>query len=292
MGNCLRNNVSSTHAHVTYTQHEPTLQGTPQLPAPSAPLPNHSPLQGLQRRPPRSSTPSQPTPSRPTTSQPTRPQRSGLENRILLEMQGMAHTLLNAIAPTLNNEALHAVHTSAHKLLKRMSDCALGKSAVGGSDDIAEKIKRIQNRIAAHYANPDAAAPPVDGIEHYAGHHMFKQMRQLAADVDLEIQVAKAGGDTKFLQLEEGLILKQDVAAQVANMVSGIEETYDAPSEDHGRRIVNLLKNLTEMAPLPRGVLGTVRERREDPVALADALQTLVRRYPTLGNNPNWKKPD
>ncbi|APP78653.1 hypothetical protein [Xanthomonas hortorum] len=211
---------------------------------------------------------------------------------MLLEMQGMAHTLLNAIAPILNNQALHAEHKSALKLLTRMSECALGKRAVGGSDDIAERIKQIQHRIANHYANPDAAAPPVEGIEQYAGHPMFKQMRQLAADVDLEIQVAKTGGDAKFLQREEGLILKQDVAAQVANMVSRIEETYDAPSEEHGRRILNLLKNLTEMAPLPRGVLGIVRERREDPVALADALHTLVRRYPTLGNNPNWKKPD
>lgn len=211
---------------------------------------------------------------------------------MLLKMQGMAHTLLNTIGPILNNKALDAVHNSALELLTHMSECALGNRAVGGSDDIAAKMNRIQNRIARHYANPEAAAPPVEGIEQYAGHPMFKQMRQLAADVDLEIQVAKAGGDAKFLQLEEGLILKQDVAAQVANIVSGIEETYDAPSEEHGRRILNLLKNLTEMAPLPRGVLGTVRERREDPVALADALHTLVRRYPTLANNPNWKKPD
>ncbi|UUF04416.1 hypothetical protein [Xanthomonas hortorum] len=73
---------------------------------------------------------------------------------MLLKMQGMAHTLLDTIGPILNNEALHAEHKSALKLLTRMSERALGKRAVGGSDDIAEEIKQIQNRIAAHYANP------------------------------------------------------------------------------------------------------------------------------------------
>lgn len=211
---------------------------------------------------------------------------------MLLEMQGMAHTLLNAIGPILNNEALHAEHKSALKLLTRMSECALGKRAVGGSDDIAERIKQIQNRIANHYANPDAAAPPVEGIEHYAGHPMFKQMRRLAADVDLEIQVAKAGGDAKFLQFKEGLILEPDLAVQVANLVSGVEETYEAPSEDHARRIQNLLRKLTEGVALSGGLFDIVWPLRKDPVALADALHTLVRRYPTLGNNPNWRKPD
>lgn len=207
-------------------------------------------------------------------------------------MQGMAHTLLDTIGPILNNEALHAEHKSALKLLTRMSERALGKRAVGGSDDIAEEIKQIQNRIAAHYANPGAAARPGDGIEQYAGHPMFKQMRQLAADVDLEIRVAQAGGDEKFLQFSGGLSLNSDLVAQVANLVSGVEETYDPPMEEHGRRIQNLLKKLKEGAALPGGLLDIVRALREDPVALADALHTLVRRYPTLGNNPNWRKPD
>jgi hypothetical protein len=206
-------------------------------------------------------------------------------------MQEMAHTLLDEIGPILANEALHAEHTSAFNLLKRMSDCALGKRAVGGSDDIAEKIRQIQHRIASHYAHPGAAEAPAEGSEQDAGRAMFRKMRQFVADVDLEIQVIKAGGDERFLQLQEGLILKQGVAAQVANMVSGIEETYDAPNEEHGRRILNLLKNLTEMAPLPRGVLDTVKVLRGDPLALADALHTLVRHYPKLGNNPNWQKP-
>ncbi|CAD2242510.1 hypothetical protein QSH46_010020 [Xanthomonas arboricola pv. juglandis] len=211
---------------------------------------------------------------------------------MLLQMQGMAHALLNQIGPILNNEALRAEHKSALRLLKHMSDCALGKRAVGGSDDIAERIEQIQNRIANHYANPDAAAPPVEGIEQYAGRATFKKMRQLAADVDLEIQVAKAGGDEKFLRFKEGLVLDRDVAAQAANLVSGVEETYDAPSEEHGRRIQNLLRKLTEGAALSGGLLDIVWPLRKDPVALAGALHTLVRRYPTLGNNPNWKKSD
>lgn len=211
---------------------------------------------------------------------------------MLLQMQGMAHALLNQIGPILNNEALRAEHKSALRLLKHMSDCALGKRAVGGSDDIAERIEQIQNRIANHYANPDAAAPPVEGIEQSAGRATFKKMRQLAADVDLEIQVAKAGGDEKFLRFKEGLVLDQDVAAQAANLVSGVEETYDALSEEHGRRIQNLLRKLTEGAALSGGLLDIVWPLRKDPVALADALHTLVRRYPTLGNNPNWKKSD
>ncbi|ETC83148.1 hypothetical protein XHC_4433 [Xanthomonas hortorum pv. carotae str. M081] len=204
----------------------------------------------------------------------------------------MAHTLLDTIGPILNNKALDAVHNSALELLTHMSECALGNRAVGGSDDVAAKMNRIQNRIAKHYANPEAAAPPVEGIEHYAGHPMFKQMRRLAADVDLEIQVAKAGGDSKFLQFKEGLILKPELAAQVANLVSGVEETYDAPSEDHARRIQNLLRKLTEGVALSGGLFDIVWPLRKDPVALADALHTLVRRYPTLGNNPNWRKPD
>lgn len=207
-------------------------------------------------------------------------------------MQGMAHTLLDTIGPILNNKALDAVHNSALELLTHMSECALGNRAVGGSDDIAAKMNRIQNRIAKHYANPEAAAPPVEGIEQYAGHPMFKQMRRLAADVDLEIQVAKAGGDAKFLQFKEGLILKPELAAQVANLVSGVEETYDPPSEDHARRIQNLLRKLTEGVALSGGLFDIVWPLRKDPVALADALHTLVRRYPTLGNNPNWRKPD
>ncbi|CAD0301748.1 hypothetical protein [Xanthomonas hortorum] len=211
---------------------------------------------------------------------------------MLLKMQGMAHTLLDTIGPILNNKALDAVHNSALELLTHMSECALGNRAVGGSDDVAAKMNRIQNRIAKHYANPEAAAPPVEGIEHYAGHPMFKQMRRLAADVDLEIQVAKAGGDSKFLQFKEGLILKPELAAQVANLVSGVEETYDAPSEDHARRIQNLLRKLTEGVALSGGLFDIVWPLRKDPVALADALHTLVRRYPTLGNNPNWRKPD
>ncbi len=211
---------------------------------------------------------------------------------MLLKMQGMAHTLLDTIGPILNNKALDAVHNSALELLTHMSECALGNRAVGGSDDIAAKMNRIQNRIAKHYANPEAAAPPVEGIEHYAGHPMFKQMRQLAADVDLEIRVAKAGGDAKFLQFKEGLVLKPELAVQVANLVSGVEETYEAPSEDHARRIQNLLRKLTEGVALSGGLFDIVWPLRKDPVALADALHTLVRRYPTLGNNPNWRKPD
>ncbi|PPT95622.1 hypothetical protein [Xanthomonas arboricola] len=211
---------------------------------------------------------------------------------MLLQMQEMAQELLNQIGPILNNEALLAQHESALKLFKHMSDCALGKRAVGGSDDIAKKIKQIQNRIAHHYANPDAAAPPVEGIEQYAGRATFKEMRQLAADVDLEIQVAEAGGDEEFLRFTEGLVLNREVAAQASNLVSGVEETYDAPSGEHGRRIQNLLKKLTEGAALSGGLLDIVRPLRENPVALADALHTLVRRYPTLGNNPNWRKSD
>ncbi|MCE4340650.1 hypothetical protein [Xanthomonas hortorum] len=211
---------------------------------------------------------------------------------MLLQMQEMAHTLLNTIGPILNNKALDAVHNSALELLTHMSECALGNRAVGGRDDIDKKMNRIQNRIAKHYANPEAAAPPVEGIEHYAGHPMFKQMRRLAADVDLEIRVAMAGGDAKFLQFTEGLILDSDLAAQVANLVSGVEETYDAPSEDHARRIQNLLKKLKEGVALSGGLFDIVRPLRKDPVALADALHTLVRRYPRLGNNPNWRKPD
>lgn len=168
-------------------------------------------------------------------------------------MQEMAHTLLNTIGPILNNKALDAVHNSALELLTHMSECALGNRAVGGRDDIDKKMNRIQNRIAKHYANPEAAAPPVEGIEHYAGHPMFKQMRRLAADVDLEIRVAMAGGDAKFLQFTEGLILDSDLAAQVANLVSGVEETYDAPSEDHARRIQNLLKSLRREWPCQAG---------------------------------------
>lgn len=62
--------------------------------------------------------------------------------------------------------------------------------------------------------------------------------------------MAKAGGDEKFLRFKEGLVLDRDVAAQAANLVSGVEETYDAPSEEHGRRIQNLLRKLTEGAAL------------------------------------------
>ncbi|MCE4357448.1 hypothetical protein [Xanthomonas hortorum] len=212
--------------------------------------------------------------------------------RALERFQPMAHQLVDLIKRTRGHAALSAQQKSAMTLLNRIRACAAGERSPNGGDDIHARISRIGNQIDRYYQHPPNAGQASASTAGASPDTSDEQMERVLAFIDLSLKAEKAGGQSQLLKpVIGGLIIKPEVAALAANMLSGYETGINPPTEDVARRMQNLLKHLVEGAPVAQVVYDAVitGNTMHDATQLIAALRQLVQHFPTLGNNPDWR---
>ncbi len=267
MGNTCARGISSSRPRMIY---DAQVQTTPLQQAPSAPVANQSPLDGLVPPPPRGAGP----------SRPLRPVESW-DKVSRQRVHDMAHDLFKSTSPILYKLDM-SVQQDVIKLLKQMLARVGGELIHGGADDLMQRKKEIEKRIK------DAPARnPATQIETAENRSVLDDMQQLMYSIELTLEAAKAD-DPSLMELVPCPLLNSGLVNAASDMASLFKTDADKTVaglliQKFETRIQNIFGKILKGESVPRGVANAVAGSKNDPAVLIGKLLALVERYPDLG---------
>ena len=287
MGNICTRGIGNASASTVYCEQVPPSQ-MPSQPVAQTPSTSQTPLQGLNRRPAES------TPSMPHASRlwPALPPLQNWEIDALSRVQVLAHRLGGLIERTYGHPALDEQLDQAIGLLNQMRAYVSRQMPVGGGDDLAKCVSRIETQISQYHVHLSRSGQtPLCEIERDAD-EIAANVKDILDDIDFSLKAAKAGNNMALMGLTHSPAISRGVANMAFNMVAYYGSRYTGPTGDSERRVQNLLMDINDRAPVPRIVSDLVNKGtvRWDAPELVSTLRQLVLRYPLIGDRPNWRR--